>query len=98
MGTWKTIPTPGPDPIKLFLASIYATLKSHPIRSAMQPSKASLIGPKFCVASIEAEKSLIGLGPGANLIKNFRSREGTIPLRIDQSVGLKSHVTPTKLI
>ena len=60
--TGQTIP--GPDPIKLFSASIEATLKFQPIREATTGDMTSLIGEHFGLASIEAEKSFIGLGPG----------------------------------
>jgi len=54
----------GPNPIKLFSASIYATLKKQPIREAQRGRVTTLIGQNYSVASIEAEKSFIGLGPG----------------------------------
>ena len=54
----------GPNPIKLFSASIYPTLKRQPIREAQRGRVTTLIGQNFSVASIEAEKSFIGLGPG----------------------------------
>ena len=55
---------PGPNPIKLFSASIYATLKRQPTREAERGRVITLIGQNFSVASIEAKKSFIGLGPG----------------------------------
>ena len=54
----------GPNPIKLFSASFYVTLKMQPIREAQRGRVTTLIGQNFSVASIEAEKSFIGLGPG----------------------------------
>ena len=51
------------DPI-LFSASIYATLKKQPVREAQRGRVTTLIGENFSVASIEAEKSFMGLGPG----------------------------------
>ena len=54
---------PGPNPIKLFSASIYAMLKRQPIREAQRGRVTTLIGQNFSVASIEAEKSFIVLGP-----------------------------------
>ena len=53
----------GPDPIKVFSASIDATLKFQPIKEGRSGHEANLIGWNFSVASIEAEKSFIGLGP-----------------------------------
>ena len=41
----------------------------------------------FSVASIDAEKTFIGLGPGANLMKTFPS--GVSPLLLTNQVGLK---------
>ena len=57
---------PGPNPTKLFSASFYATLKRQPIREAQRGRVTTLIGQSFSVASIKAEKSFIGLGPGRN--------------------------------
>ena len=54
---------PGPNPIKLFSASIYTTLKRQPIRVAQRGRVTTLIGRIFSVASIEAEKSFMGFGP-----------------------------------
>ena len=61
---WEKNMRPGPNPIKLFSASIYATLKRQPIREAQRGRVTTLIGHNFSVASIEAGKSFIGLGPG----------------------------------
>ena len=54
---------PGPNPIKVFSASIDATLKFQPIREGWSGLMANLIGWNFSVASIEAEQTFIGLGP-----------------------------------
>ena len=62
MITWMRF-CPGPNPIKLFSASIYATLKRQPIREAQRGLLTTLIGQNLSVPSIEAEKSSIGLGP-----------------------------------
>ena len=60
----RSILKPANNPIKLFSASIEATLKFQPIREALTGDMTSLIGEHFGVASIEAERSFIGLGPG----------------------------------
>ena len=62
---------PGPDPIKIFSVSIEASLKFEPIRKGYNGRVTTLIGWNFSVASIEAEKSFIGLGPGVDLTQKF---------------------------
>ena len=57
----------GPNPMKDFSASIDATLKFQPIREGWSGHLANLIGWNFSVASIQAEKTFIGLGPGLYL-------------------------------
>ena len=42
-------------------------LKRQPIREAQRGRVTTLIGENFSIASIEAEKSFIGLGPGLAL-------------------------------
>ena len=54
---------PGPNPIKVFSASIEATLKFQPMREPKTGRMTALIVWNFSVASIDAEKSFIGSGP-----------------------------------
>ena len=61
-------PVPGPDPIKLFTASVYATLKRQPIREAQGGCVTILIGQNFSVASIEAEKKFYRIGSKFGLL------------------------------